>query len=84
MSTDSHKVLVQYFASLRDEAGVPEEEIQTSAATAEELFDELRERHGFTLDRSALKLVVNEEFKDWSQEVKEGDTIVFIPPVAGG
>ncbi len=84
MSKESCKVVVEYFASLREEAGVAEEEVQTSAATAEELFDELRERHGFTLDRSALKLVVNEEFTDWSQEVKDGDTIVFIPPVAGG
>ncbi len=84
MSKEPRKVRVEYFASLREEAGIAEEEISTSAATAEELFDELRERHGFTLDRAALKLVVNEEFTEWSQEVKEGDTIVFIPPVAGG
>ena len=84
MSKESCKVRIEYFASLREEAGVAEEEIRTSAATAEELFDELRERHGFTLDRTALKLVVNEEFTDWSQEVKEGDPIVVIPPVAGG
>ncbi len=84
MGADSRKVLIQYFAVLRDEAGVPEEEIWTSAGTVEELFEELRERHGFALDRTGLKLVVNEEFKDWSHEVKDGDTIVFIPPVAGG
>ena len=84
MSTDSRKVLIQYFAVLREEAGVAEEEIRTSAATAEELFDELRERHGFALDCARLKLVVNEEFKEWSHEVMEGDTIVFSPPVAGG
>lgn len=84
MSKEPCKVTVEYFATLREEAGVSKEEVNTSAATAEELFDELRERHGFTLDRSALKLVVNEEFTDWSKEVKDGDTIVFIPPVAGG
>ena len=84
MGTDSRKVLIQYFAVLREEAGVPEEEIWTSASTVEELFEELRERHGFALDRARLRLVVNEEFRDWSHEVSEGDTIVFIPPVAGG
>ena len=84
MGTDSRKVLIQYFAILREEAGIPEEEIWTSAATAEELFEELRGRHGFALDRARLRLVVNEEFEDWSHEISEGDTIVFIPPVAGG
>ena len=84
MESDSRKVLIQYFAMLREEAGVSEEEIWTSAETVEELFDELRERHGFALDRQRLKLVVNEEFREWSHQVSEGDTIVFIPPVAGG
>jgi molybdopterin synthase sulfur carrier subunit len=27
---------------------------------------------------------VNAQFSDWSRAVGEGDTIVFIPPVAGG
>ena len=84
MAADSRKVLIQYYAILRDEAGVSEEEVCTSAATVEELFEELRERHGFALDRARLKVVVDEEFTDWSHQVCEGDTIVFIPPVAGG
>ncbi len=84
MGADSRKVLIQYYAILREEAGVSEEEIWTSARTVEELFDELRERHGFALDRERLKVVVDEEFREWSHEVSEGDTIVFIPPVAGG
>ena len=77
-------MVVQYYAILREEAGLSEEEYRTSAVTAAELFDELRERHGFTLGRAQLKLVVNEEFSEWSHEVHEGDTVVFIPPVAGG
>ena len=84
MGAGSRKVLIQYYAILREEAGVPEEEIWTSATTVEELFDELRERHGFALDRERLKVVVDEEFREWSHEVRDGDTIVFIPPVAGG
>ena len=84
MSTDSRKVSIQYFAILREEAGLSEEEIWTHAPTVVELYQELRERHGFALDHDHLKLVVNEEFTEWSHEVSEGDTIVFIPPVAGG
>lgn len=77
-------VLVQYFAILREESGVPEEQIWTHAGTATDLYEELQERHGFSLHKEQLKVVVNEEFSDWSHEITEGDAIVFIPPVAGG
>jgi len=78
------RVRVQYFALLREEAGCSEEEMTTSARTMSELYDELRARHGFGLTRERLKVVVNEAFDEWSRPVHEGDTIVFIPPVAGG
>jgi len=31
-----------------------------------------------------LKVAVNEQFSDWSHLLRDGDTVVFIPPVAGG
>jgi molybdopterin synthase sulfur carrier subunit len=31
-----------------------------------------------------LRVAVNDEFGDWSQELADGDRVVFIPPVAGG
>jgi len=84
MAEDERKIVVQYFAMLREEAGVSEEDVLTSQTSAQELFEELRTRHGFTIDTTNLKLVVNEEFRDWSHPLSDGDTIVFIPPVAGG
>ena len=45
---------------------------------------ELCERHGFSLPRDALKVALNTRFSDWGRAVGEGDTVVFIPPVAGG
>ncbi len=78
------RVRVQYFAVLREEAGRSEEALSTSANTMGELYEELRGRYGFGLTRERLKVVVNEEFDEWSRPVREGDTIVFIPPVAGG
>ena len=79
-----HRVRVQYFAVLREEAGRSEEEMDTSARTMGDLYEELRARHGFGLAREWLKVVVNEQFDEWTRPVREGDTIVFIPPVAGG
>lgn len=75
---------VQYFALLREQAGRRDESVSTRAATARELFAELTARHHFTLTPEHLKVAVNAEFSDWSQPLKAGDTVVFIPPVAGG
>lgn len=82
--SESKKILVQYFAILREQAGIAEEELWTSSVTVEELYEELSERHRFTMQKRQLKLVVNEEFSEWSHAIADGDTFVFIPPVAGG
>lgn len=75
---------VEYFAVLREQAGRREEVLDSRAQTAAELYEELRVRHGFHLSRAQLKVAVNAEFSDWNAALKAGDTVVFIPPVAGG
>jgi molybdenum cofactor guanylyltransferase len=75
---------VQYFALLREQAGKRAEAVVTRAATPRELFAELTARHHFTLGSEHLKVAVNTEFSDWSRPLAAGDTVVFIPPVAGG
>jgi molybdopterin-guanine dinucleotide biosynthesis protein A len=75
---------VQYFALLREQAGRRDETVTTRASTPRELFTELTTRHRFTLTPDHLKVAVNAEFADWSRRLNAGDTVVFIPPVAGG
>jgi molybdopterin-guanine dinucleotide biosynthesis protein A len=75
---------VQYFAILREQAGRGGEQLTTRARTPRELYEELRTRHGLTLAPQFLRVAVNDEFGDWSQPLKDGDTVVFLPPVAGG
>lgn len=77
-------VHIQYFAVLRERAGLSQETVGTTAATAGELYDELAARHPFNLPRSMLRVAINDEFADWSRRLGAGDRIVFIPPVAGG
>jgi molybdopterin-guanine dinucleotide biosynthesis protein A len=77
-------VKVQYYAILREQAGRSEETLDTSAATPAELYAQLRLRHSFRLDPAQLKVALNSEFGDWQTPLKHGDTVVFIPPVAGG
>ena len=79
-----NRIEVQYFAVLRERAGTSRETVETSAATAADLYDELAGRHEFGLPRGMLRVAVNDEFADWSQPLLAGDRVVFIPPVAGG
>ena len=78
------RVTLRYYALLREQAGRHEESVETRAADAAALYDELAARHGFRLPRSLLKVAVNSAFADWSRPLADGDEVVFIPPVAGG
>ena len=77
-------VTVQYFALLREQAGCSIESVRSTARTPAQLYAELASRHPFTLPKEMLKVAINAEFGDWTQPLSEGDTVVFIPPVAGG
>lgn len=80
----SQNYTLQYFAILREQARCREERINTAAATPGELYAEVRARHGFTLEPNFLRVAVNDEFVAWDTTLRDGDHIVFIPPVAGG
>ena len=77
------KLRIEYFAILRERAGIDSEEVDTDASTPAELFDELSRRYTFP-DSGQLKVAVNDEFSDWNASLDDGDSVVFIPPVAGG
>lgn len=83
-TTTPRSLRVQYFALLREQAGRRDEDLQSTASTPRDLYAELAARHGFTLAPEHLKVAVNTEFSDWSRPLAAGDTVVFIPPVAGG
>ena len=75
---------VQYYALFREQAGRSEETLDTVAATPGELYSELQSRHPFSLTREQLKVAINADFREWDAPLTNGDTVVFIPPVAGG
>ena len=84
VESKSRTLRVQYYAILREQAGRNEETLDTTAATPAELYEELRRRHPFQLTAAQLKVALNSEFSDWQTPLRHGDTVVFIPPVAGG
>jgi molybdenum cofactor guanylyltransferase len=80
----SKHIKVQYYALLREQAGRSDEAITTAARTPRELYDELKSRYPFSLAPEMLRVAVNAEFGEWSHPLRDGDSVVFIPPVAGG
>lgn len=80
----ARRINVQYYALLREQAGRSSESLVTAAMTPRELYQELRGRHPFSLAPEMLRVAVNSEFGDWGQRLSDGDSVVFIPPVAGG
>lgn len=77
-------VHVQYFALLREQRGLSRESVTTNAATATELYEELRHRHALGLTLAQLRVAIDGEFATWATPLAEGSQLVFIPPVAGG
>lgn len=80
----ARSIHVHYYAILREQAGRSTETLATSAATPADLYAELIERRGLKLAREHLKVAINDEFGAWDARLAENDTVVFIPPVAGG
>ena len=75
---------ILYFAILREQRGAAEERIESAAPTAHALYAELSARHRFSLPSERLRVVINDAFADWDSRLSDGDTVVFVPPVAGG
>ena len=80
----AQQINVQYYALLREQAGRSSETLMTTAGTPRELYQQLRARYPFSLAPEMLRVAVNSEFSDWGQHLNAGDSVVFIPPVAGG
>ena len=80
------RVKLLYFAVLRDIMG-EEEAVVTlpEGARAESVWAMLREQHP-ALDRYERPpmLAINEDYATADSELKDGDELAFIPPVAGG
>lgn len=81
---DSIPIKVQYFAVFREQRGLGEESLVSSATTPATLYAELAARHGFSLAPGMVRAAINGAFAPMDLTLAPGDTVVFIPPVAGG
>ncbi len=81
---ETKQVTVRFFALLREQAGCRERALATTAATPAELYAELMRTQGLAVPQAILTYAVNERYVAGDVELREGDRVAFIPPVAGG
>jgi molybdopterin synthase sulfur carrier subunit len=79
---------VLYFAWVRERIGIPRESIETTAATVNDLVEELRgreERYAAAFaDTSALRVAVDQELSSFDAPLQGVREVAFFPPMTGG
>jgi molybdopterin-guanine dinucleotide biosynthesis protein A len=80
----ARRLQVRYFALLREQAGRSNEALTTDARTPRDLYAQLQRERGLKLAPEFLRVAINDEFAEWQQALHDGDTVAFLPPVAGG
>jgi molybdopterin converting factor small subunit len=82
--TAGTSVRVEYYALFKSCSGKPREDMVLDEADPSRLYEALRRRYRFPLERALVQLAVNDEFAPWDRPLRSGDTVVFVPPVSGG
>jgi molybdopterin converting factor small subunit len=92
----SFPITVEYFALFRSLAKKSEEALDLAAfdlatvsgspagASIPALYDALRARYAFPLERASVHVAVNDAYVGWDHALRPHDRVVFIPPVSGG
>jgi molybdopterin converting factor subunit 1 len=78
------QVQVRYFAILREQSGIDQEAVVTESLLAKDLYEELSKKYKFSLEADRIRAAVNDEFVSMQYVLQNKDTVVFLPPVAGG
>lgn len=80
----SKTVSVHYEGGLRAHDGTSRQTVQTEAADAAELFEQLRRQQGLRLTCGMVRVAINDVALDWRAPINDGDWVRFIAPVGGG
>jgi molybdopterin converting factor subunit 1 len=78
------KVGVRYFALFREQTGCASETVDWAGGTAAALFEMMTDKHPALQNQVAALVAINDEMSAWETALKEGDEVLFFPPVAGG
>lgn len=79
---------VMYFAWVRERIGIPQEAVETEAATVADLVAELvarEDRYAAAFaDTSALRVALDQELSDFDAPLAGVREVAFFPPMTGG
>lgn len=79
---------VLYFAWVRERIGLPREQVETNAATVNDLIAELiarEERYALAFaDLSSLRVALDQELSDFDAPLAGVREVAFFPPMTGG
>ncbi len=79
---------VVYFAWVRERIGLPQEQVDTNAATVADLVEELKSREdryeAAFADISALRVALDQELADFDASLVGVNEVAFFPPMTGG
>ncbi|MGJ8622114.1 MAG: molybdopterin converting factor subunit 1 [Yoonia sp.] len=79
---------IVYFAWVRERIGLPQESVQTEAATVKDLVAELAAREdryaAAFADTSALRVAIDQELSDFDAPLAGVKEVAFFPPMTGG
>jgi molybdopterin synthase sulfur carrier subunit len=80
------RVRVRLFASLREASGQAEVWLELpDGATAEAAWERLARDHPALAEkRTRLTAAVNRTYATFETPLRDGDELVFVPPVSGG
>lgn len=78
------QIKILYFAQLADLAGKTEEVREFSSNSPAELYAELKAAYHFPHEFKQLQVAINHELSAHEAELKDGDSVAFLPPMTGG
>lgn len=78
------KIHIHYFAYLAEISGKSIETIEVQTTDAAQIFEQIKQKYDFKLNRANCSLSINAKFAPWTQSLSNEDHIVFMPPFAGG
>lgn len=78
-------VTVLYYARLADKAGREQEQVTLAPQTTlPELYEMLSRQYDFGCGHQDLEVIISEQLANWSDTLRDGDSVAFMRPIAGG
>lgn len=78
------QIQILYFAQLADLAGKTEESRTLSDTSPANLYVTLKEAYHFPHEFNQLQVAINHQLSAHETDLKDGDSIAFLPPMTGG